>query len=160
MLVDIVELLDVLISGHAAAHPELWQLKQEVERLTYHLVPHMLNEEKYLFPYMATMERPVGPDRTVLVPRFGTVQYPLQAIQHDHSEDLEFLKTMRKITRDFTTPANACDHHKVLYTMLAEFAHELEEHIRLENDVLFPRAIEIERSAFRKGATSPSPQGS
>lgn len=149
MLVDAVELLDVLVSGHAAAHPELWPLKREVEQLAHHLVPHMLNEERYLFPYIATMDQPVGPDRNILVPLFGTVQYPLQAIRHDHSEDLSLLATIRATTRDFTTPDDACNHYRMLYTILAEFADELDAHIHLENDILFPRAIEVERKASR-----------
>lgn len=150
LLVDVLERIDRIGSAHAAAHPELWHLKRVVEKLAHKLVPHMLKEERYLFRYIDTMEGPVGADDSMLVPLFGTLRYPLQSIHHDHTEDLSLIAMIRRASGEFTAPKDACADFRILYTMLAELAKDLEEHIYLENDVLFPRAIEAERKAQRQ----------
>jgi iron-sulfur cluster repair di-iron protein len=146
MLVDLLEALGYVASAHAQKHPELWTIKNALEDLARRLVPHMLREERYLFPYIASMDRAV-PDATMLVPMFGTLEYPLQSIRHDHGEDAAFLDAIRLASNRFTPPDDACARHRMLYSMLAEFTGELEQHIRIENDVLFPRAIAVEKKA-------------
>jgi regulator of cell morphogenesis and NO signaling len=146
MLVDLLDAVGCVLSGHAQKHPELWTIKNALEDLTHRLVPHMLREERYLFPYIASMDRAV-PDDSMLVPMFGTLEYPLRSIRHDHGEDEGFLNVMAQASNHFSPPANACARHRMFYSMLAEFKRDLEQHIQLENDVLFPRAIETEQKA-------------
>ena len=146
MLIDLIELNGRVAAGHAAKHPELWQIKNSLEDIARKLVPHMVTEERYLFPYISSMDQKV-PDVSTIVPLFGTVQYPLQSLRHEHGEDLTLINRIRDITRDFTPPSDACPRYKIFYNMLSEFTTELREHIELENDVLFPRAVEAERAA-------------
>ena len=87
------------------------------------------------------------PDVSTIVPLYGTVQYPLQSLRHEHGEDLALIERIRDITNRFTPPSDACPRYRIFYNMLADFTSELREHIELENDVLFPRAIEAERKA-------------
>ena len=146
MLIDLIELNGRVAAGHAAKHPELWQIKNSLEDIARKLVPHMVTEERYLFPYISSMDQKV-PDVSTVVPLFGTVQYPLQSLRHEHGEDLGLIDRIRDITKRFTPPADACPRFRIFYNMLEEFTTELREHIELENDVLFPRAIEAERKA-------------
>jgi regulator of cell morphogenesis and NO signaling len=142
-----------LLAGSAASsHPDkkLWPLVDLIAKITRDLVPHMRREEQYLFPYIESFERPMGPDETIVVPLFGSVEYPMQRIRHDHSEDLASLTAIREATASFTPPKGACDHVCQLYKMLQEFDTDLQQHIRLENDILFPRAIDAERAAAKR----------
>jgi regulator of cell morphogenesis and NO signaling len=148
MLIDLIELNGRVGAGHAAKHPELWQIKNSLEDIARKLVPHMVTEERYLFPYISSMDQKV-PDASMIVPLYGTVQYPLQSLRHEHGEDLALIEWIRDITNRFTPPPDACPRFRIFYNMLAEFTSELREHIELENDVLFPRAIEAERRAGR-----------
>ena len=141
-----------LLAGSAAsAHPDkkLWPLVDLIARITRDLVPHMRREEQYLFPYIDSFQREMGPDETIVVPLFGSVEYPMQRVRHDHSEDLASLTAIREATANFTPPKGACDHVCQLFKMLQEFDTDLQQHIRLENDILFPRAIEAERAAAK-----------
>jgi regulator of cell morphogenesis and NO signaling len=54
---------------------------------------------------------------------------------------------MRQSSGGYTAPTGACTSFKTLYSALAEFERDLHQHIHLENNILFPRAIEMERSA-------------
>jgi len=148
LLVDLLELIGRVITAHGAAHPELWQIRNALEDLARQLVPHMLKEERFLFPYINSMDQKM-PDRTMIVPLYGTVEYPLQTIRHDHGEDLQIISMLRNVTHNFSPPEKACSAFRILYATLAEFVEGLEKHIHLENDVLFPRALEAERTAAR-----------
>lgn len=146
MLIDLIELNGRVAAAHAAKHPELWQIKNSLEDIARKLVPHMVAEERFLFPYISSMDQKV-PDVSTVVPLFGTVQYPLQSLRHEHGEDLGLISRIRDIAKGFNPPADACPRYRILYNLLAEFTSELREHIELENEVLFPRAIEAERKA-------------
>jgi regulator of cell morphogenesis and NO signaling len=146
MLIDLRELTGRVISGHATKHPQLFAIRNAVEDIARKLVPHMVTEERYLFPYINTIDKKV-PDVSMVVPLFGTVEYPLQSLRHDHGEDLTLINRIREITNNFSPPADACGNFRVLYKMLSEFTGELHEHIELENDTLFPRAIAAEKAA-------------
>lgn len=143
--------MSLLASKAAAAHPDnkLWPLVDLIARISRDLVPHMRREEQYLFPYIDSFQREMGPDETIVVPLFGSVEYPMQRVRHDHSEDLATLTAIREATGNFVPSKGACDPICQLYKMLQEFDTDLQQHIRLENDILFPRAIEAERAAAK-----------
>jgi regulator of cell morphogenesis and NO signaling len=146
MLIDLIELNGRVAAGHAARYPHLWQIKNSLEDIARKLIPHMATEERYLFPYISSMDQKV-PDVSMVVPLYGTVQYPLQSLRHEHGEDLALIERISDITNRFTPPPDACPRFRIFYNMLGEFTSELREHIELENDVLFPRAVEAERRA-------------
>jgi regulator of cell morphogenesis and NO signaling len=148
-LVDLMIRGSQVASAHAAENPDLWAIKDLVARIARALVPHMTREEKYLFPYIESMERPVGGNRELVVPLFGTVEYPLQHLRHDHSEDLATVSAMRSASRDFKPPAGSCDAVTQFYSILEQFDAELRDHIRLEDNVLFPRAVDLEKKQAR-----------
>ena len=77
-----------LLAGEAAsAHGEkMWDVEDLIATMARDLVPHMRREEQYLFPYIGTLEREMGPDETIVVPLFGTIEYPLQSIRHGVDE--------------------------------------------------------------------------
>lgn len=152
-LADLTESVRALISGHGGKYPELRELQKTLDDLAQDLIPHMNREERYLFPYIETMDRPIAPDDRVRVPLFGTVEYPLQSIRHDHAEDLSILGRIRELSLDFALPAAACDRYRRFISLLKDLDRELTSHIHLENDVLFPRAIAMEKKiASRSGS--------
>jgi regulator of cell morphogenesis and NO signaling len=151
MLIDLLELIGRIASSHSAKHPELWALKASLEDIARKLIPHMVSEERFLFPYIRSMDGKV-PDTTTVIPLFGTVQYPLQSLRHDHGQDRTLIDRIREITHNFSPPEDACSRYRILYSMLADFTNELREHIEFEDDVLFPRAIDAERKFFSASA--------
>lgn len=148
-LVMLTRTARALSGSHGQAFKELWQVRAQIERLARDLVPHMGMEEKYLFPYIESLAGGKA-DREIVVPLTGRVEYPLQFIRHDHEEDMQMIAALREMTHDFTPPDRACAAFSSFYGMLRDFAAELDEHIHLENDVLFRRAVETEKEIFHR----------
>ena len=105
---------------------------------------HMMKEEAILFPYIVRLEEAVIQNETVIPPPFGTVQNPVRMMEHEHDSAGAALRAIRQATADFTPPGDACISYQTLYSALAAFEADLHLHIHLENNILFPRAIEIE----------------
>ncbi len=97
-----------------------------VEDLSRDLETHMAKEEDVLFPLMLQGKRP-------------TILQPLAAMRRDHQEQERNAKSLATLTHGFTPPKDACGSWRRLYTGLAQVAADLDQHLHLENDILFPR---------------------
>jgi regulator of cell morphogenesis and NO signaling len=75
---------------------------------------------------------------------FGTVQNPVRMMMMEHDSAGQVLRNMRETTSGYALPEEACISYKMLYSALQEFEADLHQHIHLENNILFPRAIEME----------------
>ena len=139
-------LFDKVVSVHGKNHPELQHVRAAFRGLAQELTVHMMKEEAVLFPYIVGMEESVIQKEPVLPPPFGSVQNPVAMMMHEHDSAGEALSTMRKASAGYTAPEDACISYQTLYKALADFEKDLHQHIHLENNILFPRAIEMERS--------------
>jgi regulator of cell morphogenesis and NO signaling len=133
-------------SVHGNNHPELLQLRDIFGRLSQELASHLMKEEMVLFPYIIRMEEAVIEKAPIPPPPFGTVQNPVAMMEHEHDSAGHALRAMREISQGYTAPADACVSYQTLYKGLAELEADLHQHIHLENNILFPRAIEMEKA--------------
>jgi len=137
-------LLNKVCAVHGQNHPELQTLKRLFETLSVELGPHMIKEEQVLFPHVKRMEAAVRDKRPVMPPPFRTVANPVRMLMMEHDGAGEFLKKMRRITSNYTPPEDSCISYQTLYQALEAFERDLHQHIHLENNILFPRAVEME----------------
>jgi regulator of cell morphogenesis and NO signaling len=137
-------LLDKVCSVHGERHPEVLALRDTVRALTEDLLPHMLKEERVLFPFIEALERAKHAGQRPPTPPFGSVAFPVRMMRVEHDAAGALLARMRQITTDYTPPPDACLTFRTLYEALAELERDLHEHIHLENNVLFPRAETLE----------------
>ncbi|MEO6487501.1 MAG: DUF542 domain-containing protein [Thermoanaerobaculia bacterium] len=149
-LIALIQSARSLCGAHASRFPELWRVRDQIEKLARSLIPHMINEERFLFPYINTFE--TGSSNAAIVPLFGSVEFPLQSLRHDHSDDLQSIATLRETTRNFKVPEGACQLFGSLYAELSDFSREIQQHVHIENDTLFPRAVEMEKRMARGSA--------
>jgi regulator of cell morphogenesis and NO signaling len=77
---------------------------------------------------------------------FGSVRNPVAMMMHEHDSAGNALRGLRHASNGYAAPADACISFQTLYRALAEFEADLHQHIHLENNILFPRAIEMERT--------------
>jgi len=133
-------------SVHGANHPELLQLRDIFTGLSQELATHLMKEEMVLFPYIIRMEEAVIEKAPILPPPFGTVQDPVSMMEHEHDSAGNALRTLREISQGYTAPPDACISYQTLYKALADLEADLHRHIHLENNILFPRAIEMEEA--------------
>lgn len=143
-LVRMEKLLDKVCSRHGENHPELGRLQELFLMLKKDLIPHMLKEEQVLFPYIARMEEAVDEGGEISPPFFVTVQNPVRMMMMEHDTVGDLLREMRTVAGNYLAPADACISYQTLYQALQELEADLHQHIHLENNLLFPRAVEME----------------
>ena len=138
-------LFDKVCSVHGKNHSELLQMRVRFQELAQELSAHMMKEEMVLFPYIVRMEEAVIGGTPVLPPPFGTVQNPVAMMMHEHDGAGEALRAIRQASNGYAPPDDACISYRTLYKALEDFEADLHQHIHLENNILFPRAVEMER---------------
>lgn len=140
----ILQYLDKLCKTHGAEHPELLEIKSLFEDCGKDLAQHMKKEELILFPFIKTMERNIkNPHPSHAVP-FETVDDPIALMMQEHDHEGERFRKIAALSNQYTPPPMACNTYKVTFAMLKDFELDLHEHIHLENNILFPRAKQLE----------------
>ena len=142
-------LSDKVLSAHGSNHPELVQLSNLLLQLCADLKPHMFKEEQVLFPYIDAMAHAADQNRPGPFAPFGTVNNPIRMMMREHDTAGELLRRMRVITSDYKVPADACISYKTLYQALEYLEKDLHQHIHLENNILFPKALDLENALSR-----------
>lgn len=133
---------------HGSSHPELPAVQQLVEEVARELTSHMLKEEKVLFPYIKDLVAANNTERPSQTAHFGTVQNPINMMELEHELVGKNLEEIRMLTNNYTLPDDACASYSLLFRMLEEFENDLHLHIHLENNILFPKALEIEKKSY------------
>lgn len=151
-LPQLVELAHTVTEKHGDRAPELAQVERLVEELRTEITEHIRKEEQVLFPYIAQVDQ--APLLAIHPPQqcFSRVGQPVFMMVQEHEHARLMLAELRQLTDDFKPPVWACANFVALYAGLRTFADILEEHIRLENEVLFPRAIAMEAELMAGGA--------
>jgi regulator of cell morphogenesis and NO signaling len=119
-------------------------VEELVEELRQDMWAHIRKEEEVLFPFIVRMEE----ESTLAYPPeqacFRSVSHPVFMMVQEHEAANVIMEKIRRSTEYFTSPAWACPIHRALFDGLRGFDKDLQEHIHLENDVLFPRSIQME----------------
>ncbi len=137
-----------VVEVHGTNHGDvLAPLQQVFSGLKEELEMHLGKEEMVLFPAIESIEAAANAGRAPEPLPFGTVRNPIRMMEHEHDGAGRALRTMRELTHDYAPPADACTTYRALYTGLEELEKDLHAHIHLENNILFPRAAELEGRA-------------
>lgn len=141
---EIIPYLSKLVQVHGGRHPELAEVLKEFKESFGLLAMHMKREELLVFPYIRKMVK-AKDDHTTVQASFGSVQSPIQTLLNEHDVEGERFRKISSLTSHFTTPADGCNTYQVTMAMLKEYEEDLHLHIHLENNILFPKAIELEK---------------
>ena len=133
-----------VVSAHGANHPELLTMRDLLQQLVAELRGHMFKEEQILFPFVIELEQSVLQNRSTPFAPFGTVNNPIRMMMMEHDNAGEILRELRKLSSNYKTPADACISYQTFYQALEAFEQDLHQHIHLENNILFPKAIALE----------------
>jgi regulator of cell morphogenesis and NO signaling len=145
-------LAERVVFRHGDTQAHLPQLKNVLAQLDEELTHHLAKEEHVLFPYISKLEEAQASGGALPHGCFGSVTNPIAMMTSEHDAAGEMLVRIAQLTDNFTTPPGACPTYLAFYTGLKEFEQDLHQHIHLENNILFPRAIELE------AATQPAAQ--
>ena len=137
--------LDKLCKVHGQSHPELFEINELFQGCAGELAQHMKKEELILFPFIKKMENALRTGQEIEQPHFGTVENPIAMMQDEHVTEGERFEKIAALTNNYTPPSDACNTYKVTFSMLQEFEQDLHKHIHLENNILFLKAIEMQK---------------
>lgn len=139
----LTELVEKIAQVHGASHPELHEVEVVFDDLRTDLEPHMLKEERVLFPMIRELSVATAP------PAFhcGTVRNPISVMLAEHDRAGELLARLRELTQGYAPPVDACASYEACYRGLAELEADTHLHIHKENNLLFPMVVELEDRA-------------
>lgn len=138
-----------VMEAHGRNHPELINVGELFKRLCADLTPHMFKEEQVLFPYIVRMVEAFENNRPGPFAPFVTVNNPVRMMMKEHDIAGEILRELRAVTSDYKVPPDACISYQTLYQALENFEKDLHQHIHLENNLLFPKALDLESALNR-----------
>ena len=140
-------LLEKVLGKHGAQHPELGKIQVLFHSLAQEMTMHMMKEEHMLFPYIEQLEAAANRGARPAPPMFGTVQNPVRMMMMEHDSAAEAVREIKRLSGGFNVPEEACMSYRAIYEGFRDFEADLHQHIHLENNILFPRALELEAAA-------------
>jgi len=133
---------------HSQTNPELIKIQELFAEVAGELTQHLKKEELILFPFIHKMEKASKNNIKIQRPHFGSVESPIAMMEEEHETAGDIFKEIAQLTNNYTLPPNACNTYKALYHKLEEFENDLHLHIHLENNILFPKALAMEKELF------------
>ena len=147
----LAEMAQKLAARRSDRAPELKNVEELLDELRTDMFAHIQKEEQVLFPFISQMDQ----DSIVAYPPahacFRSVAHPVSKMMQEHISASHVVTELRRLTLEFQPPDWACATHIALFAGLSEFEADLKQHVHLENDVLFPRAIELEAELNSRG---------
>ncbi|WP_432410076.1 iron-sulfur cluster repair di-iron protein [Rasiella sp. SM2506] len=136
--------LDKLCKVHGSEHPELFTITDYFKSSAGELAAHMKREELILFPAVRKMTLAATTGIRFTQGHFGSIENPIQKMMEEHETEGDRFREISELSNTYTPPADACNTYRVTFSLLQEFEEDLHRHIHLENNILFPKAIQME----------------
>jgi len=143
---QILPLAQKVAEVHGEHHPEVIVINELFNDLADELISHMQKEEQILFPYIKKLVVDDSAGNCSDPSCFGSILAPISVMEQEHENAGVILKQLYQLSDGYTPPEDACNTFRVLYGKLKEFEDDLHRHIHLENNILFPKAIEMEHA--------------
>lgn len=150
----LLEMAGKVASVHGPKHPRTEEVLATLRALEADLEMHTAKEEQVLFPLVGRLVETEAEGRLPDELLGGTIAMPILMMETEHDEAADALRRLRSLTDGFTPPEDACNTFRGLYHGLAELEADTHRHIHLENNILFPRAAELEKRL--RGASAPA----
>jgi regulator of cell morphogenesis and NO signaling len=142
-------LAEKVVRRHGDTQPELPLIQIKLAQLDEELSQHLLKEEAVLFPYVVKLESALKTGSAMSHGCFGTVANLIAMMTAEHDAAQALIPEIHQLSNHYVTPVGACPTYHAFYDGLKEFEQDLHQHIHLGNDILFPRAIQLEIWATR-----------
>jgi regulator of cell morphogenesis and NO signaling len=141
----ITGLVNKVADHHGGTNNSLLALRSTYNVLIKELNTHFMKEEKVVFPFIKSLVQAKNTGDRSLLPQQMALSEPIRIMESDHEAAGEILEQIRTLTDNYTPPANACNSYQFMFKKLKELDEDLHQHIHLENNILFPKALAIEK---------------
>lgn len=141
--------LEKIADKHGTRHPELVRILQLFGLLKIELLNHLAIEDEELFPQIIQLELFSITAGSLITTNTDSFENNFKSLEQDHNKAGEFLSEIRDLTRNYCAPADACTTYKLAFASIEAFERDLHQHIHLENNILFPRAMALLKKGTR-----------
>lgn len=145
------DLVEKVVTRHVDHAPELKQVQALWRQLSAELNTHFLEEEKVVFPFIKAVVKARQSGEVSELQSYPSITEPIQIMECDHEDAGALLAVLRTTTNGYTPPEGTCTSFALLYQKLSELEADLHQHIHLENNILFPKALKLERELRTTG---------
>ena len=135
--------LQKVSSKHGERHPELYKIFQIFAAVKEEMESHMKKEELILFPRIKELQKLADNENAQLQLNISYLQSPVTVMEQEHDHAGNLLNDIRILSNDYTPPQDACTTFRLCFASLKAFELDLHQHVHLENNILFPKAIEM-----------------
>jgi regulator of cell morphogenesis and NO signaling len=142
---ELLHLLDKVCNVHGDRHPELYKIRTLFHDSLESLYSHLDKEELVLFPYIYEMFKAREEHKHLPDFHCGSIEAPISVMLSEHEAEGERFQHINRLTQNYTVPKDACNSYRLAFDRLKSFEKALHQHIHLENNIVFPRAIEMEK---------------
>jgi len=137
--------LQKVSSKHGERHPELYKIFQTFNAVKEEMEGHMKKEELILFPRIKELQKLADNENANLQLNITYLQSPITVMEQEHDHAGNLLNDIRILSNDYTPPQDACTTYRLSFAALKAFELDLHQHVHLENNILFPKAMETFR---------------
>jgi regulator of cell morphogenesis and NO signaling len=141
----IIQYSDKVANVHGHHYSEVVEINKLFHAIANELKMHMHKEEMMLFPFIKEIALAKKNGTPLPQSPFGTIQNPINMMEAEHDDAGDIIKQIAELSNNYTPPAEACNTYRALYAKLEEYQNDLFQHIHLENNILFPKAIQLEQ---------------
>ncbi len=129
---------------HGSRHKEVIDIAMIFRDVAAEMSAHMMKEEQILFPVIRTLSRAAREGAPPPQTQFGSIANPIRMMEAEHSSAGGAMETIRSLSGGYTPPDDACTTYRISFQELRQFEQDLHMHVHLENNILFPRALQLE----------------
>lgn len=133
-------LTEKVARAHGQRRPELIELANVFASFRSEIEPHMIKEEQILFPMIRRREA----NQSNAQSNHPSVGSAICELEKEHDAAGRALERMSELTAGFAPPDDACNTYRVMLDALAQLQRDTHQHVHKENNILFPRALELE----------------
>jgi len=130
---------------HGENHPEAVEIAKDFQVVADELISHMAKEEMMLFPYIKQLADAKKSGLSMEPSPFGTIANPIRMMEMEHEAVGNVMENIKRLSSNYTPPVDACTTFRLAYAKLKEFEDDLHQHIHLENNILFLKAVALEK---------------
>ncbi len=134
--------LQKVAAKHGTHHPEMLKVFEIFMALKQEMEQHMQKEEEVLFPRIKELEKQLGAGNQPQI-SISYLKSPINMMEHEHDHAGAALAEIRQLTSNYNLPTDACTTYRLSFAALEAFELDLHQHVHLENNILFPKAIKM-----------------
>jgi len=143
---ELKPLLHELVEQYNSSYPELIEILEAFHLCAGEMASHMKKEEIILFPFIRKMVKTKKSSSNITTPHFGTVENPVRMMLHEHDVQSKLLQKLSDLSNNYTPPSGVSKTYSDVYKTMQIFEKDMQKHIHLENNILFPKAIVLEKT--------------